>query len=155
MNMTSLCPFPPTSVLIFGEINILCYLRLALHAIPQITLRISRYIQLGERSAQPDFPVCCSSSVCSFPPDKEGARIGRLLWCGLNPPGVLNSHCYVISCQCGLVRLWVVGGLGTVISQTLSVSQNQWLLCAGLTHPCKLLLKTNQSARPACFYHRS
>lgn len=61
---------------------------------------------------------------------------GLLLWCGQNPPGVLNSHCYVISSQHGLVRLWVVGGLSMVISQALSVSQNQCLLCAALAHPC-------------------
>lgn len=42
-------------------------------------------------------------------------RVVGLLWCGQNPQGGLNSHCYVISSQPGLVGLWVVGGLSTII----------------------------------------
>lgn len=81
--------------------------------------------------------VCCFWSIYSctrlWTCDTERISIdGLLLWCGQNPLGVLNSHCYVISSQHGLVRLWVVVGLSMVISQALSVSQNQWLLCLPL-----------------------
>lgn len=77
-----------------------------------------------------------------------------LLWCEQNSPGVLNSHCYVISSLCGLVKLWVVGGLSAVISQALSVFQNQWLMCAGLTHPrLPLYNPTSEPGRPGSIIH--
>lgn len=60
-------------------------------------------------------------------------RVDGLLWCRKRPRGGLNSHCYVISSQIGLVSLWIVGGLSIVISEALSASQNQPLLCAGLS----------------------
>lgn len=56
---------------------------------------------------------------------------------------MLNSHCYVICSEHGLVRLWVVGGLSMVISRALCVSQSPWLLYR--THSSMAA-----SAGPAC-----
>lgn len=87
-----------------------------------------------------------------LPTHKEKqARMDGLLLCRQRPLGGLNSHCYVISSQMGLARLWIVGGLSTIISQELSVSQNQPLLRAGLSsnpdfvQPTSYFISSSQS----------
>lgn len=63
--------------------------------------------------------VSCSSSLFAPELAKLAKRVVGLLWCGQNPQGGLNSHCYVISSQPGLVGLWVVGGLSAIIWQSI------------------------------------
>lgn len=83
-------------------------------------------------------PGACSWLLVPPTRKEKQARMDGLLRCRQRPLGGLNSHCYVIPSHMGLVGLWIVGGLSTVISQALSVSQNQPLLRAGLSsNPCR------------------
>lgn len=104
--------------------------------------------------------VSCSSSLFAPELAKLAKRVVGLLWCGQNPQGGLNSHCYVISSQPGLVGLWVVGGLSTIIWQSIicpwesaaAVPQDSTSL-----HPphCLLLLLFFSSSSPSSTYSSS
>lgn len=103
----------------------------------KITLRVTRRRQLVAEGGGRGGQTFCQllHMLPMLPTQRKGkqARMGGLLWCRQRPLGGLNSQCYVISPQMGLVRLWAVGGLSTIISQALSVPHNQPLLRAGLS----------------------
>lgn len=99
------------------------------HALDYQVPKVRREDGAARLSVRRFWSVCSCSRLSIW--DTEGISIdGLLWWCRQNPRGALNSHCYVISSEHGLVRLWVVVGLSMVISQALSVAQNQQLLCA-------------------------
>lgn len=102
----------------------------------------------GGRSAQPGFLSAAPHlfTCLLWIHDKEGTSIEQLLWCRRNPAGVSNSHCYVISCQRGLVKRlgcwWAQHGNLTSI---IFLSESLVVVCRTLLpliHAC--LCKTNQ-----------